>query len=166
MDARGSSLACTVGLPTVGRRTGTWIVYVIFAAVCQLRYYFDGLVHFFTARSRHGTHSPFVYRLVDEVIYGKRQADESADDVMRLIGRLLDRLAPSTVHRLEDGFSVAGPLDFVIADTGGAQAVRNLLDRRPPAFQAGSVLVVSGIYRDRRMKALWRSIKARPAVTV
>ncbi|MCY1525352.1 Methyltransferase domain protein [compost metagenome] len=34
-----------------------------------LRFTIDYLRHRLTANSRHGTHSPFVYRLVDEVIY-------------------------------------------------------------------------------------------------
>lgn len=34
-------------------------------------YFFKKVIHFFLANSRHGTHSPFVYALADELVYNK-----------------------------------------------------------------------------------------------
>lgn len=37
--------------------------------VPEMHYYLKYLRHYLVSHSRHGTHSPFVYRLVDEVLY-------------------------------------------------------------------------------------------------
>ncbi len=37
--------------------------------MANIRFFLDYLTHFVAAKTRHGVHSPFVYRLVDEVIY-------------------------------------------------------------------------------------------------
>lgn len=38
-----------------------------------MHYLFKLIAHFLTSNSRHGTHSPFVYKLADNVIYTKAQ---------------------------------------------------------------------------------------------
>ena len=46
-----------------------------FAAMLNFRFAKDYLLHRLRAKSRHGLHSPFVYRLVDEVIYDLNNKD-------------------------------------------------------------------------------------------
>jgi predicted O-methyltransferase YrrM len=53
----------------------------------NIRFAFDYLMHKLTAKNRHGLHSPFVYRLVDEVIY-----DFSEKEIYREIENARKRL--------------------------------------------------------------------------
>lgn len=131
-----------------------------------LRYYLDGLWHFFAAHSRHGTHSPFVYRLVDEVIYAKRLPSESGDKVKRLVGRLINRFQPSMVFALANESIPTSRLDFVIIDARTLEEPVAQLEALWPRLHAGSVLVLSDFYRDTKSKALWQSIKIKREVTV
>jgi hypothetical protein len=41
-----------------------------------MQYYLKYLRHYLVSNSRHGTHSPFVYQLVDEVLYRKPTVEE------------------------------------------------------------------------------------------
>ncbi|MGN0002032.1 MAG: hypothetical protein ACI35V_01230 [Sphingobacterium composti] len=48
-------------------------------------YFLKKLTHYITANSRHGTHSPFVYALADELIYNKniRRSKSLIEDVVQ-----------------------------------------------------------------------------------
>lgn len=145
---------------------GRWIVYAIFAPVGYLRYYLDGLVHFVSAHSRHGTHSPFVYRLVDEVIYAKRLPGEPRDKVKRLVARLITKFQPDTVYMSGSGPMPTSALDFVVIDCANCGALTSQADTLWPRLHAHSVLVLLGCGRTAATKALRQSVKGKPEVTV
>lgn len=130
-----------------------------------VRFYIDYLIHLLSAKSRHGTHSPFVYRLVDEVFYARPQADEPPDKIKRLTVRLIDRFKPKRVYRVGDRLPDE-PLDFVIAEGTDADRISYQLHKLWTALHPGSVAVLEGIYRNEGMRRLWLSLKAKPEVTV
>lgn len=83
--------------------------------MANIRFFIDYLGHFLTANSRHGVHSPFVYRLVDEVIYdfSERAYQHSLEELrgeLKSDGRLLhiedlgagSKLKRSTERKVSD----------------------------------------------------------------
>jgi predicted O-methyltransferase YrrM len=67
-----------------------------------LQFFADYLKHQFTAKTRHGTHSPFVYKLADEVIYNF-SAKSSYKDIEALRKKLLNDQHLITVTDLGAG---------------------------------------------------------------
>lgn len=55
-----------------------------------MQYLWFLISHFFTSNSRHGTHSPFVYALAEQVIYKRRWSTEKATKGYK---RLLSEIA-------------------------------------------------------------------------
>ena len=129
------------------------------------RFYLDYMRHWFMANTRHGTHSPFVYRLVDEVIYAPAGPAEPRNKVERLVSRLLVHFSLPQPYR--PGLDpVPDRVDFVVVDPRHVQPDGALLDMLRPRLHRGSVVAVVGIYRTGEMKKLWQTIKALPEVTV
>ncbi len=129
------------------------------------RFHMDYFLHFLSSKTRHGTHSPFVYQLVDEVIYAKWQTDEPKDKVNQLIDRLILRFKPVQVYKLGDEWP-EGELDFVIAERNDADIVSRQLQQLEHRLHSGSVVVLEGIYQNAGMKRIWRFAKAKPEVSV
>ena len=74
----------------------------IFTAMLNFRFAKDYLLHRLKGKNRHGTHSPFVYRLVDEVIYDYKRKD-IYNDIESIRGELLSDNRVITVTDLGAG---------------------------------------------------------------
>lgn len=142
-----------------------WGIGSTFVVMNGVRYYIYFLRHVLTAKTRHGTHSPFVYRLVDEVLYANHSPGEPRDKIRRLEARLIDRFKPQRINYTDFGLP-EGQLDFVVARGGDATLLTDSLSQHWPQFHGGSVLVVEGLYRHAEMRQLWNSIRTWAGVTV
>jgi len=151
-----------------------------------VQFFADYIKHRLTAKSRHGTHSPFVYKLVDEVIYDfsakkvyedleKQRKKLLNDDKVGLnprLAQLIYRLAHNHPPQPAD-IIVAQEiesnhrLDFVFIESERTkEATLNYFHTCLPKVHEGTLLIFNDIYRNKGMKEAWEEIKAHSQVTV
>lgn len=121
----------------------------------NIRFGIDYLLHRLTAKTRHGTHSPFVYKLVDEVIYDL-QHKKVYDSVEETRKRLLNDKRSITVTDLGAGSHVNNNRVRRIADIAKnalkppklAQLIYRLAASTHPAtmIELGTCLGTTSLY--------------------
>ncbi|GHE23609.1 hypothetical protein [Sphingobacterium griseoflavum] len=125
-------------------------------------YYWALIKHFITANSRHGTHSPFVYRLAEQVVYAKKTSGVAAVAMPRHFPwgyrLLLQQILPfcgvsglGTLHEGEDSAAIWVDLDDV-----SAERILHLVER-------GKILIV---HEPHKREAIWDTLTANELVVV
>ncbi len=114
-----------------------------------MQYLWRLFFHFFSSNSRHGTHSPFVYRMADEVIYAKSKRTHVSNKQQLL---LFDIATYFEVDYVSSPLEIGNDKALIIEN--GMEDVEQLVTLQ----QRFRYLVIPDIYRDNRRKLLWESI--------
>lgn len=114
-----------------------------------MQYLWRLFFHFFSSNSRHGTHSPFVYRMADKVIYAKSKRTNVSNKQQLLLSDLAEYFVVTYTSSSFDGGN-----DKALIVEDGVEDVEQLVTLQ----QQFRYLVIPSIYRDNRKKLLWESI--------
>ncbi|MGH2623250.1 MAG: hypothetical protein ACRDE7_06275 [Sphingobacterium sp.] len=130
-----------------------------------MRYVLSYIYHFFISNSRHGTHSPFVYALAEQVIYNRQYKLKRHVEFLvgvrltykPLLEKILDYLLISTVSKeannnLGEACWSCSPVEMKVEEV--------LM-----AIEAGKLVIVDQPYKKSNRK-FWKTIIKDPRVIV
>lgn len=131
----------------------------LFLGVQFLRKQVEYIWHWLSANSRHGVHSPFVYRLVDEVIYGTQTPEQT------LLPESLQKQSPKVQALLLRVLQAHhSPIDFTKVPIITAQNLHTIADELAQATP-NTLVVMVDIYTSPEIKNHWKKMQANAAVT-
>ena len=133
-----------------------------------LKYYFKALMHYMLSHSRHGTHSPFVYKLADEVIYKSDPALLSntvvSDKKFLMLSRILTFYADYQVICIACEPKL---YDYLRLQRSSPMPQRAIADvEQLPSLDESTFYLLDEIYKDPAKEQFWNKLKANPEVTV
>jgi hypothetical protein len=154
----------------------------------NLKFAVRHFLHQLKAINRHGLHSPFVYRLVDKVIYDfttknvytelEKQLNngQKLNKVDKLLYRIVNDAQPGQVYfgnRTEPSYQVIIKAAAPRSQTNASQPVELILldasdlaggfETYLPVVHEQTLMIVNHVYRN---PDVWNTIKAHPRVTI
>ena len=117
------------------------------------------------ARTRHGTHSPFIYDFLDQTLYAKRQSKDPSE---QLLLSAIQHFSPKnlgfkdTPREVREEVLKAGtgltvntqPYDLGIAAAPGPELVSWIEDRG--LWHSNSIVFIGGIRGSSEARAIWK----------
>lgn len=128
-------------------------------------YYWRMLRHFFISNSRHGTHSPFVYKLADQAIYKQRKEIGSPVELPKKFSKpyrllLQDILAYLDVHKLERGEGKEGAIALFFECDELDESKLKL------AMRNKQIVIMDEPHKNKKVQAKWNHLVQDPSVIV
>lgn len=131
----------------------------------SLKYSTQRIKHYLRSNSRHGTHSPFVYKLADEVIYIDR-VQRHRNTAKRKEAMLAELIAYFGEYRLTAYRIGQGKTDLLDIDWCDISDIASGEELNLSKFQENDILILDKIYADIDMQKIWGVIKCDSRVTV
>ncbi len=122
-----------------------------------MQYYWDLIWHYLSSNSRHGTHSPFVYKMADEIIYRSNEFTRS-DAKLSSEDRLIDELSSYLVKEKYLNVTKNKLHIFNIYDVSLEEVVQRCND--------GDVFFLKGIFKNLEAKNKWSTISNNANIVV
>lgn len=122
-----------------------------------MRYFWTGVMHFLSSNSRHGTHSPFVYKLADNVIYAKSKTHSVAGKQEELLADIAGYFG---VNYAESGLDIGTDKALIVE-----KSMMNVEDLAV-LVRRFKYLVIPNIYKDRITKRSWQLVCQDPRFIV
>lgn len=137
---------------------------------------FSALRFWFSARNRHGVHSPFIYDFLERTLYARGRPGNNPEQQLLLAA--CEHFGPKRVGYAPSAYAWAArlkpalpearwgtpPFDLFIADCPGPELEASLAD--PALWHNDSVVFVGGLRGGPESRNAWKRLCARPELRV
>lgn len=124
-----------------------------------MRFLYKKIYHFFSSNSRHGTHSPFVYKLADELIY--KDVSTASNSIHQAQRLLIEEIASYYDKDLSYSKEQKGHDKILVIDANKLVAlhIENHLEEY-------FMIIIEDIYKMKITEECWNLLRNNPNITL